>query len=186
MSRDAVERYTGEGEPPCVAITLKTNEVSPSDLSLPIILTGVREPSNTLLIKRPAEGNIVSPSSPDWALISMMANSVTTNTASTSTIAIFMRFHVAVVTCCKQKLLYHFVATHMPHACYHLCCCCHCYYMFVHITAFIQQIHVAVMLCHALPHVAACCCSKFLILHEHQIQYVLPIAHSRNSITRSS
>ena len=71
VSRDAVEGYTGEGEPPCIVMTLKTVDTSPPDLSLPIILTGVREPSNTLLIMRPAEGNFVSPSTPGLALISL-------------------------------------------------------------------------------------------------------------------
>ena len=67
-----MEGYTGEGEPPCIVVALKTDDVFPPDLSLPIILTGVREPSNTLLIKRPAEGNnVVSPSSPGLALISL-------------------------------------------------------------------------------------------------------------------
>ena len=64
VNRAAVEGYTGEGEPPCIVMTLKTDDISPPDLSLPIIFTGVREPSNTLLIKRPAEGNVVSTSSP--------------------------------------------------------------------------------------------------------------------------
>ena len=54
-----MEGYTGEGEPPCIVMTLKTDDTSPPDLSLPIILTGVREPNNTLLIKRPAEGNVI-------------------------------------------------------------------------------------------------------------------------------
>ena len=71
MRRAAVEGYTGEGEPPCIVMTLGANDTSPPDLSLPIILTGVREPTNTLLLKRPAEGNVVSPSSSGWAPISL-------------------------------------------------------------------------------------------------------------------
>ena len=54
VSRAAVEGYTGEGEPPCIVMTLKTDNKPPPDLSLPIILTGVRELTDTLLIKRPA------------------------------------------------------------------------------------------------------------------------------------
>ena len=52
-----MEGYTGEGEPPCIVMTLKADDMSPPDLSLPIIFTGMREPSNRLLIKRPAEGS---------------------------------------------------------------------------------------------------------------------------------
>ena len=71
VSRAAVEGYTGEDEPPCIVMTLKTIDTSPPDLFLPIILTGVRKPSNTLLIKRLAEGNVVSTSTPGLALISL-------------------------------------------------------------------------------------------------------------------
>ena len=60
VSRAAVEGYTCEGEPPCIVMTFKTDDMSPPDLSLPIILAGVQEPTKTLLIKRPAEGNVVS------------------------------------------------------------------------------------------------------------------------------
>ena len=66
-----MEGYTGEGEPPCIVMTLKTTDMSPPDLSVPIILTGVREPSNTLLIKRSVEGNDVSTSTPGLALTSL-------------------------------------------------------------------------------------------------------------------
>ena len=59
MSRAVVEGHTGEGEPPCIVTTLRADDMSPPDLSLPVILTGVREPTNNmLLIKRPAEGNL--------------------------------------------------------------------------------------------------------------------------------
>ena len=59
-----MEGYTGEGEPPCIVMTLKTDDVFPPDLSLPVTLTGVREPNNTLLIERPAEGNSLLGSTP--------------------------------------------------------------------------------------------------------------------------
>ena len=60
-----MEEYTGEDKPPCIVMSLKTNDMTLPDLSLPIILSGVRKPSNnTILIKRPGEGNIVSTSNP--------------------------------------------------------------------------------------------------------------------------
>ena len=57
MSRAAVEGYTGEGEPPCIVMTLKPNlsKTKPPDLNLPVTLTGVREPNNRIIIERPAE-----------------------------------------------------------------------------------------------------------------------------------
>ena len=57
-----MEGYTGEGEPPCIVMTLKANsdETTPPDLSLPVTLTGVRKQSKELQIKRPAEGNDIS------------------------------------------------------------------------------------------------------------------------------
>ena len=58
MSRAAVEGYTGEGEPPCIVMTLKPNlgKMRPSNLTLPVTLTGVREPNNIIVIERRAEG----------------------------------------------------------------------------------------------------------------------------------
>ena len=43
MSRAAVEGYTGEGEPPCIVMTLKadSDKTTPSDLSLPVAFTGL-------------------------------------------------------------------------------------------------------------------------------------------------
>ena len=60
VSRAAVEGYTGEGEPPCIVMTLKSDESTPPDLSLPVVLTGVREPNNTILIERAVEGAVCS------------------------------------------------------------------------------------------------------------------------------
>ena len=59
MSRAAVEGYTGEGEPPCIVMTLKptSDKTKPHNLSLPVTLTGVREPNNVIVIERTAEGN---------------------------------------------------------------------------------------------------------------------------------
>ena len=58
MSRAAVEGYTGEGEPPCIVMTLKpkSDETKPPNLTLPVTLTGVREQNNIIVIKRRAEG----------------------------------------------------------------------------------------------------------------------------------
>ena len=38
-----MEGYTGEGEPPCIVMILRaaSDKTTPSDLSLPVILTGV-------------------------------------------------------------------------------------------------------------------------------------------------
>ena len=60
VSRAAVEGYTGEGEPPCIVMTLNSDESTPPDLSLPVTLTGVREPNNTILIERAVEGAVCS------------------------------------------------------------------------------------------------------------------------------
>ena len=56
-----MEGYTGEGEPPCVVMTLRavSDETTPSNLSLPITLIGVREQSTELQIHRPADGNAI-------------------------------------------------------------------------------------------------------------------------------
>ena len=62
VSRAAVEGYTGEGEPPCIVMTLSSavsDETTPSKLTLPVTFTGVREANNILVIERRAEGNVV-------------------------------------------------------------------------------------------------------------------------------
>ena len=50
-----MEGYTGEGEPPCIVMTIKANsdKTTPPDhdLSLPVTLTGVREP-NIITLER--------------------------------------------------------------------------------------------------------------------------------------
>ena len=58
VSIAAVEGYTGDGEPPCIMMTLRavSDKTKPHDLSLPVKLTGVREPNNVIVIKRTAEG----------------------------------------------------------------------------------------------------------------------------------
>ena len=62
MSKESITSYTGEGEPPCIVMTLRavSDETTPPDLSLPVTLTGVKEPDNTILIERLAEGNVIS------------------------------------------------------------------------------------------------------------------------------
>ena len=63
VSRSAVEGYTGEGEPPCIVMTLRadSDETTPPDLSLPVTFIGVSEQSKELKIHRPAEGIYTSP-----------------------------------------------------------------------------------------------------------------------------
>ena len=53
-----MEGYTGEGEPPCIVMTLNANsdETTPPNLSVPVTLTGVREQSNELQIHIVTEG----------------------------------------------------------------------------------------------------------------------------------
>ena len=61
VSKESITSYTGEGEPPCIVMTLRavSDETTPPDLSLPVTLTKVKEP-DTILIKRLAEGNVIS------------------------------------------------------------------------------------------------------------------------------
>ena len=51
-----MERYTGEGEPPCIVMTLRadSDETTPSDLSLPVTLTGGKL-SQPLKLERTAD-----------------------------------------------------------------------------------------------------------------------------------
>ena len=62
VSRAAVEGYTGEGEPPCIVMTLRADfdKTTPPNLSLPVTLTGVRKQSKELQVYRPTEGNVIS------------------------------------------------------------------------------------------------------------------------------
>ena len=62
MSRESITTYNGEGEPPCIVMTLKAvaDKTTPPDLSLLVTLTGVKEPDNIILIERLAEGNVIS------------------------------------------------------------------------------------------------------------------------------
>ena len=58
MSRAAVEGYTGEGEPPCIVITLRadSDETTPPDLSLCVSLTGINHSqSSTITLERKGE-----------------------------------------------------------------------------------------------------------------------------------
>ena len=58
-----MEGYTGEGEPPCIVMTLSSavsDETTLPKLTLPVTLTGVREPNNILVIERTAEGDVLN------------------------------------------------------------------------------------------------------------------------------
>ena len=61
VSRESITTYNGEGEPPCIVMTLRADpdETTPSDLSLSVTLTGLKEPDNTIIIERLA-GNVIS------------------------------------------------------------------------------------------------------------------------------
>ena len=55
MTTAAVEQYTGEGEPPYCEMTLKatnSDEIGNDLLTVPVILSGVRESCNTVDIRR--------------------------------------------------------------------------------------------------------------------------------------
>ena len=57
----AVEQYTGEGEPPYCEMTLRADAMSdgstPPDLTLPVTLTGVKQPT-TITLERVAQQSI--------------------------------------------------------------------------------------------------------------------------------
>ena len=56
MSRAAVEGYTGEGEPPCIVMTLRatTYKTVSIDANFTVTLDGV-QPHNTITITRPPD-----------------------------------------------------------------------------------------------------------------------------------
>ena len=68
VSRNDVEQYTGKGEPPYCEMTLRAaSDSTPPDLTLPVTLTGVKQPT-TIILEREAQsfGDIwkeLSPSS---------------------------------------------------------------------------------------------------------------------------
>ena len=66
MSRAAVEGYTGEGEPPCIVMTLiATNKTVSIDANFTVTLNGV-QPPNTITITRPPDAaNFQSEASTD-------------------------------------------------------------------------------------------------------------------------
>ena len=55
-----MEGYTGEGEPPCIVMTLRavSDETTLPDLFLPVTLNGVRGKDQKLQINRTAEGKL--------------------------------------------------------------------------------------------------------------------------------
>ena len=57
MTRAAVEQYTGYGYPPYCEMTLRAatdDDTTPPDLTLPVTLTGVEQPT-TIILERVAE-----------------------------------------------------------------------------------------------------------------------------------
>ena len=88
-----MEGYTGEGEPPCIVMTLRavSDETTPPDLSLPVTLTGVREP-NIITLERwlePRSDNI----QPDVSLPTKPYGQYT--------------MHLVCITCSKYWYIYH-------------------------------------------------------------------------------
>ena len=67
MNRADIEAYTGVGKPPyCEMILRATDGSTPPDLTLPVTLTGVRQPT-TITLERAAEitdGVVRSPITP--------------------------------------------------------------------------------------------------------------------------
>ena len=58
LNRVAGKGYSCEGELVMTVKTSLSDETTPHhDLSLPVTLTGVREPNNIIQIERPADGN---------------------------------------------------------------------------------------------------------------------------------
>ena len=60
MKRADIEAYTGVGKPPCSEMTLKANMSdgsTPPDLTLPVALTGVKQPT-TIILERVATAEI--------------------------------------------------------------------------------------------------------------------------------
>ena len=57
MKRKAIDEYTGEGEPPCIVMTLKavSSGFTPPNLIFTVILTGVGRPNNQFELKKTAE-----------------------------------------------------------------------------------------------------------------------------------
>ena len=58
MKRADIEAYTGVGKPPCIEMTLRAADGStPPDLTLPVTLTGVKQPT-TITLEREATVDI--------------------------------------------------------------------------------------------------------------------------------
>ena len=64
MSRAAVEGYTGEGQPPCIVMTLRaTNKTVSVDANFTVTLDGV-QPPNTITITRSPDATNVQTEAP--------------------------------------------------------------------------------------------------------------------------
>ena len=58
MSRAAVEGYTGEGEPPCIVMTLRaTNKTVSIDANFTVTLNGVQPPNTITITRSPDAAN---------------------------------------------------------------------------------------------------------------------------------
>ena len=58
MHRAAVEGYTGEGEPPCIGMTLTaTNETVSIDANFTVTLNGVQPPNTITITRSPDAAN---------------------------------------------------------------------------------------------------------------------------------
>ena len=57
MSSAAVEGYTGEGEPPCIVMTLKAAETVSIDANFTVTLDGVQPPNTITVVRSPDASN---------------------------------------------------------------------------------------------------------------------------------
>ena len=67
MSRVAVEGYTGEGEPPCIVMTLRaaTNKTMSIDANFTVTLDGVQPPNTITITRSPDAANFQTQASTD-------------------------------------------------------------------------------------------------------------------------
>ena len=66
VSRAAVEGYTGEGEPPCIVMTLRaTNKTVSIDANFTVTLNGVQPPNTITITRSPDAANFQMEASTD-------------------------------------------------------------------------------------------------------------------------
>ena len=69
MTTAAVEQYTGEGEPPYCEMTLRAADGStPPDFTLPVTLTGVKQPT-TITLERVATADMFGKSEQEVGML---------------------------------------------------------------------------------------------------------------------